>query len=133
MYNKEAIQRYRLKYPGKANSMSKAWHVKKKLEHPEYFMHSNVKHSAKRRGIEFTLAVEDIVVPEFCPILGIKLSHSNDKRGFYPNSPSIDRIDNSKVYHKDNIVIVSLRANTLKKDATIEELQKIAQFYANLT
>jgi cupin superfamily acireductone dioxygenase involved in methionine salvage len=44
-------------------------------------------------------------------------------------APSIDRIDNTRGYIKDNIIIVSRRANILKKDATIDELRKLANYY----
>lgn len=48
------------------------------------------------------------------------------------NSPSIDRIDNSKGYIPTNIVVISNRANLLKKDATLDELVAIAEFYDHL-
>ena len=35
-------------------------------------------------------------------------------------TPSIDRIDPKKVYVKDNIIVVSMRANRIKTDATID-------------
>jgi hypothetical protein len=44
---------------------------------------------------------------------------------------SIDRIDNSKGYIKDNIQIISNRANRLKGDFTIEELKLIVEFLEN--
>ena len=47
-------------------------------------------------------------------------------------APSIDRIDNTRGYVKDNIIIVSRRANILKKDATINELIKLANYYEHL-
>ena len=82
---------------------------------------------AKRSNIEFELTYEDIKIPEKCPVLEIPLFRC--KKDNWNNSPSIDRIDNTKGYTKDNIVIVSRRANILKKDATIDELQKLATFY----
>jgi hypothetical protein len=87
----------------------------------------NSKHRAKMSGIEFSITEEDIKIPEKCPVLEIPLFRC--KKDNWNNSPSIDRIDNTKGYTKDNIVIVSRRANILKKDATIDELQKLANFY----
>jgi len=48
------------------------------------------------------------------------------------NSPSIDRIDNKLGYTKDNIRIISYKANTLKNDSSIEEYTNIFNFYKNL-
>lgn len=87
----------------------------------------NSKERAKRNGIEFSLTEEDIQIPEKCPVLGIPLFRC--KKNNWNNSPSIDRIDNTEGYVKENIVIVSRRANILKRDATIDELEKIADFY----
>ena len=43
------------------------------------------------------------------------------------NSPSIDRIDPSKGYTKDNVWVISRRANTIKSNATVDEVEKVAQ------
>lgn len=90
-------------------------------------MLDNSKQRAKRSGILFDLTMDDIEIPERCPALDIELFTCDKKN--WVNSPSIDRIDNTKGYTKDNIVIVSRRANILKKDATLEELKKISDFY----
>ena len=76
--------------------------------------------NARRRGEECTLELKDIVIPEYCPVLGIKLepgSHSHQDC-----SPSVDRIDSTKGYTKDNVWIISARANRIKNNATIEEI-----------
>ena len=91
---------------------------------------SNSRQRAKRSNIENSLEREDIVIPDKCPVFGTPLVRED--RSTWQNAPSIDRIDNKKGYVKDNIVIVSRRANILKKDATIEELQKLAKFYKKL-
>jgi predicted Zn-ribbon and HTH transcriptional regulator len=88
---------------------------------------SNATQRAKRAGYEFSLKREDIIIPEKCPALGIELKREGRETWF--SAPSIDRIDNTKGYTKENIVIVSRRANLLKKDATIEEMIKISEFY----
>lgn len=76
--------------------------------------------NAKRRGEECSLELKDIVIPEYCPVLGIKLepgSHNHQDC-----SPSVDRIDSTKGYTKDNVWIISARANRIKNNATIEEI-----------
>ena len=93
--------------------------------------YSSSKHGAKDRGLEFNISKTDILIPKKCPVLGFVLNFHNNK--FDRNSsPSIDRVNNDKGYTKDNIVVVSFRVNHIKKDATVEELGKIYNFYKNL-
>ena len=54
--------------------------------------------------------------------------YRNEKRYTY----SIDRIDSSKGYTKDNIQIISLIANQMKWDSTKEERLKFAKYYLSL-
>jgi hypothetical protein len=67
----------------------------------------------------------DIVIPEKCPVLGIPLLKG--LKGCY-NNASVDRIDNTKGYTKDNICIISYRANVLKSNGTIQEFEKILEY-----
>lgn len=90
----------------------------------------NAKQRAKKAGLEFTLIEEDIVIPDLCPVFGFPLKREDKQTWF--SSPSIDRIDNTKGYTKDNIIIVSRRANILKRDATTEELVKLALYYERI-
>lgn len=81
---------------------------------------------ANKRGLAFDLEESDLIYPNFCPVLGIPL---NPAMGFgNPNSPSVDRIDNTKGYTKDNICIISNRANSIKRDANVEELKAIVAY-----
>jgi hypothetical protein len=88
---------------------------------------SNAKQRAKKSNIEFALTEDDINIPDTCPVFGFPLKREERETWMY--APSIDRIDNTKGYIKENIIIVSRRANILKKDATIEELMKLADYY----
>lgn len=90
-------------------------------------LYSNSKQRAKKSNIEFTITKEDIIIPDVCPVFGFPLKRENRETWMY--APSIDRIDNTKGYVKNNIIVVSRRANLLKKDATIDELKKLADFY----
>lgn len=94
---------------------------------PSLIMLNNSKQRAKNKGIEHTLTLDDIIIPDYCPILGIKLETGNRKN--HLNAPSIDRVDNNKGYTKDNILIMSVKANMLKKDATIEEIIMMGKFF----
>lgn len=80
---------------------------------------------AKVKGLEFNISEEDIVVPEFCPYLGFKLERSPKVKS--PNSPSLDRIDNSKGYVKGNVQVISNKANVMKQDVSVETLVKFAK------
>lgn len=83
-------------------------------------------------GIEFNLTIEDLVIPDVCPVLGLKLKFGADRaygNNATDDSPSVDRIDPTKGYTKDNIVIVSWRANRIKGNASFDELKKISNFY----
>ena len=65
---------------------------------------------ARSRNIEINISIEDIIVPEFCPALGIKLEVSPNRAS--PNSPSLDRIVPELGYIKGNIQVISNKANT---------------------
>lgn len=99
-----------------------------KSQTPEWKMHQRAKQRSKETGREFSLLVSDIVIPDVCPILGIKLNMNSGKSGAYRNSPSLDRIDNSRGYTKDNIQVISQLANAMKCHATNSELHMFAQW-----
>jgi len=80
----------------------------------------SAKHRAKRDGVPFLITKDDIVVPEFCPILGHKLEIGT--RQSHEWSPTLDRIIPGLGYILGNIRVISHRANRLKADATQEEL-----------
>jgi hypothetical protein len=66
-----------------------------------------------------------------CPLLGIELTY-NYTGGNVPNNyASLDKIDPNKGYVEGNVQILSFRANTLKGDATIEELRMLVDNWTN--
>lgn len=96
-------------------------------------IYNRLKQSAKKRNITFNLTLVDINnlgFPLTCPILGIPLTYNRGKA--QDNSYSIDRIDSTKGYEPDNIIVISNKANRMKNDGTIEELKMLAEFYSNL-
>lgn len=99
-----------------------------KSKTPEWKMHQRAKQRALKTGREFSISVNDIIIPDICPILGIKINMNSGKSGAYKNSPSLDRIDNSKGYTKKNIQVISQLANAMKCHASVEELQNFADW-----
>lgn len=87
---------------------------------------------AKKKTLPFSICVEDFLpLPTHCPVLGIKLNYAGQvKRGFVNDSPSLDRAIPSLGYISGNVKIISWRANRIKSDATLEELQKITAYAA---
>ena len=118
------------------------WREKKYKEDPEYFnryqrnwrdanpekyLLRKAANHAKDVGREFNLIEEDIKIPDVCPVFKTPFefsSQSEDRQ----NSPSIDRFDNSKGYIKDNINIISWRANKLKADGTLKEFEDLVNW-----
>ena len=96
----------------------------------ERTMVSSARRTAKKIGVPFDITIDDIFIPEFCPVLGIKLIRTRMCRN--DATPSIDRIIPKKGYVRENIMVISMRANRIKTDATFEELIKVADFYSNL-
>lgn len=85
---------------------------------------------AERLGLPFDLTEEDIEIPLRCPVLGLPLAISDGRPS--ANSPSLDRIYPERGYVRGNVLVVSMRANELKRDATIQELMLLVAFYKEL-
>jgi hypothetical protein len=93
-------------------------------------LYKNIKSRCKRIGREFSIELEDIIIPEKCPVFGFELKREDKQT--WMCAPSVDRIDSSKGYIKGNITVVSRRANILKRDATVEELEQLLNYYKTL-
>ncbi len=104
--------------------------LRKKQKNAHFTIVNHLLNSAKARAkkydIPFDLELENVVIPEYCPVLNIKLKRGNRKT--LPNSPTLDRIVPKLGYIKNNVCVISFRANTLKSNGTIEEHQRIIEY-----
>jgi hypothetical protein len=123
-----------------AKARRKRW-VKNHIEHARTFWREGAKRwrranrvrtlliAAKARAnklqMPFELSVDDISIPSVCPVLKIPLEFQEGKKT--SNSPSLDRVDNSKGYVKGNVRVISYRANRLKSDMTFEECKSLLE------
>lgn len=92
---------------------------KRRYRLPELFMFRAVQRRAREKGLDFTISLEDISIPQRCPLLDIPLIRSSKTS---PNSPSLDRKDSSLGYVPGNVWVISQRANTAKGNLTPDEL-----------
>ena len=93
-----------------------------KINNLEKYLVHNAKQRAKKYGIPFDITYKDIVIPECCPYLGIKLVPFSEW-----SSPSLDKIIPELGYVKGNIQVISTKANTMKNSATHDELVRFAE------
>ena len=101
----------RKKYLKKNEKRIAQYHQDYARRNKEKLMFNSSRVRARNKGIEHTITLEDIKIPEYCPILGIKLeSNVGTGQGGRNNSATLDRIDNSKGYTKENVRVISHRA-----------------------
>jgi uncharacterized protein YlaI len=98
----------------------------RELRNLPIIMCQSAKHRAKRDGVPFEITAKDIVIPEFCPVFGMKLEQGN--RQNHENAPSLDRIICEKGYVRGNIRVISHLANMLKSKATARQLRLLADY-----
>ena len=97
-------------------------------ENPEKALLSGCKKRAKKKGLPFNLDLDDVIIPEKCPVLGVKLSHNRGQGGPGWSSPTVDRVVPEKGYIKGNVRVISNRANFIKTNATADELMAVAKY-----
>lgn len=91
-----------------------------------FLMLSAARTRAKKQGVPFNLTEADLVIPEYCPILGVRMRRGEGKST--PCSPSLDKIIPALGYVPGNIAVISRRANTIKNDASIHELRALVRW-----
>lgn len=126
--NKERIQAYKKQWcqenPDKRRENAAKLFLELKTENYGKYLLKTSKARAKKSGIEHSITIEDIVIPTYCPILLLPLQPSTGGSAS-PNSPSLDRVDNSLGYVPGNVRVISHRANSNKGSMTIEEIERM--------
>lgn len=119
--NKESVKSKQLQYREQNKEaialMRKRWVIENYLRNKL----NGSRGRAKARGLPFNIELEDLDLPDVCPVLGIPLqiSRSGSQSSF---SPSLDKIIPERGYVKGNVQIISARANKMKADASPLEL-----------
>ena len=93
---------------------------------PAFKMWHNSKRRADRNKWEFTITVDDIVIPARCPVTHIALTVPDGK--VVDSMMTLDRIDNTQGYIKGNVRVVSMKANRMKSDLSLEEAGRLLKY-----
>ena len=114
--SKKSIDSLLGQYINEANTLGKQFYIFRKIKQKKY-MRSDV-------GVDPNLRPEDIIINEYCPFFNTKIDYRPKlKNNLTKFNYSVDRIDNSKMYMKGNIWIISRFANTMKNDSSLHELK----------
>lgn len=84
-------------------------------------------HDSKNRGVEHTLTIDDInqlfqKQNGLCYWFNVPLIPSNDSK--HSQQPSLDRLDRTKGYTLDNVVLTCYSANIGRNETSIEDWEK---------
>lgn len=118
---------YRARNLPRCRELSQQANERRRRDRPLVSLLMAAKQRSGLKGWDFTLKVEDLgEIPDFCPVLGLRLEVQTGRAT--DNSPSLDRIDNTKPYEKGNIAIISKKANMLKGNGTIEDFERLISY-----
>ena len=128
--NKEAKLAKQREYRERCAEDVKRREKERRESFPERHLLHGAKQRARRFDLPFNLELDDCIVPERCPVLGIEFEQGEGRP--LPGSPTLDRIVPELGYVKGNVIVVSHLANTIKTYATIEQIEAVVDFYKNL-
>ncbi len=128
--DKEVAREYRRRYYSRrrkedteySRQMQQRWRDK----NPKRYMWTRARIRARAEDIPFSITEDDFDIPEYCPVFpNLKLEFSSGRGSRPDNIPTLDKIVPVLGYVPSNVAVISMRANRLKSDATLEELQAI--------
>lgn len=122
-YRKNRREKLKAENPELLSAATRRWEQK----NPEKVLLRAAKARATKKNMEFNIDVSDIVIPECCPLLEIKLEFKRGSHGPHDASPTLDRIDSKKGYVKGNVWVISLMANKIKTNATVEQITLLSK------
>ena len=98
----------------------------------ERYMYVGALKRAKKNNIPFNLTEDYLksIYPSdmICPVLGFEMSVGLDENGSKETSPSLDRIIPEKGYVQGNVVVISMRANSIKEMQHQESFERLRIF-----
>lgn len=119
----ESVQKYREENRETIREKGKEYY-RRKLKNR---LLNAAKARARKYNMDFDLTLDDFILPAKCPLLDIELQVNKGRNSVKHNSFSLDRIDSSKGYIKGNVWVISMLANSIKSNATLEDIQTLSK------
>jgi hypothetical protein len=94
---------------------------------PESQLLRSARQRAKQKNMECNITQNDIHIPKICPVFKVPFVKGTEY------APSLDRIDNTKGYTPENIVVVSRKANVMKNNGSVQDLKMLVEYYSKLS
>jgi hypothetical protein len=91
---------------------------------PRRFLFNEAKSRAKGLGRAFNISLDDIVIPDRCPVFG-ELLEVSESHWF---APSVDEKVYGLGYTKGNVQVISRLANAMKHKASPAQLRQFADW-----
>ena len=113
--------------------MSRGWREKNPKRYWAHNAHAHAKRRAEKAGVPFDLTVDDImeVTGDECPVFKTPFLFLGNRHSV-PESATIDRLRSEAGYVKENIVIVSNKANLIKNGFGPKDMYLVADFFWSL-
>jgi hypothetical protein len=100
------------------------------INKPKNILKWSASNRSRVKDVPFDINIADYEIPKKCPVLGIRIF----KKGKFKtdNSATLDRFVPDRGYVKDNVMVISDRANRLKRDMDLYELKILISYLKKL-
>ena len=105
----------------------KLWRNSYYKENPGKRLLWGARKRAKEANLPCTIQESDINIPEYCPYLKIKLTTTSKRFDTRTTEYSLDKIITELGYVPGNVEVISHLANTMKSNASKEQLLEFAK------
>lgn len=85
----------------------------------------NAKKRASKQGIPFDITIDDIIVPDVCPVFKVPFVWGE---GINDYSPSLDKIRPELGYVPGNIKVICNMANRIKSNANSDQVKQVLEY-----
>jgi len=129
---KEQTKKWRLNHPEwkpkSRQAQNTEWMRQKRDNNPEHALLIKARERARVQNLAFSITEQDIKIPLICPVLGLELKRNIGGKSSSDNSPTLDQITPGHGYTPTNIQVISFKANTMKSNATVDQLIAFANW-----
>lgn len=120
----DQVKAWKLANPEKVKGQGQRRYQRQRadLHHGRKVQHlRTISQRAKRLGVPFDMGISSLFYPKHCPILGMQLDYATKGNKAW-NAPHVDRIVPELGYVRDNVCVISRRANVIKGSRTRDDL-----------